>query len=73
MSKLDFHTIRKLKLYTLLISRRAILNIKSMTSFAESNLSSCDDLHLVSCDIKVTFLLQLLSNKSRYELHEGTA
>ena len=32
----------KLKvLFTLLISRGAILNIKFMTSFAESNLSSC--------------------------------
>ena len=30
-------------LYTLLISRGAILNIKFMTSFAESNFSSCAD------------------------------
>ena len=30
-------------LYTLLISRGAILNVKFMTSFAESNLSSCAD------------------------------
>ena len=29
--------------YTLLISRGTILNIKFMTSFAESNLSSCAD------------------------------
>ena len=30
-------------IYTLLISRGAILNIKFMMSFAESNLSSCTD------------------------------
>ena len=34
---------KSLRLYTLLISRGAILNIKFMTSFAESNLSSCAD------------------------------
>ena len=32
-----------IEIYTLLISRGAILNIKFMTSFAESNLSSCAD------------------------------
>ena len=63
--------------------RGAILNIKFMTSFAESNLSSwADFITLDPClqfwctwylVILVTFLLQLLLNKSPYELHEGTA
>ena len=35
-----------IKLYTLLISRGAILNIKFMTSFAENNLSYWGDISL---------------------------
>ena len=42
---MDFQKRKHIRnpLYTLLISRGAILNIKFMTSIAESNLSSCDD------------------------------
>ena len=40
--------VRLTELYTLLVSRGAILNIKFMTSFAERNLSSWADFYVGS-------------------------
>lgn len=67
------------KLYTLLISCGTILNIKFMTSFVESNLSSCADfISLDPCLIAqhpvISHIpLGLLSNIYPYKLHKGTA